>query len=386
MCQNCKDLSISLYDFCLSCSAVDITQIIVQCRITPPPADFESDKMKKRIEHLGAKIKKRYNGSIFIHFEHIGTIQLTRKGYVKVFVNKMLKNGAIDIFPSLSRFGREICSLKSAICHLKCVNFNLKFDTKSVLPWIVQFLVGESLTKPYTKSRESEIGLFVPTKLEPPYKGQWLFRFENLTLSIDFSNGVGNLISRSFKKLQSLESKISKKLKSAEPLTADVVKSLVSETHNDNGESNRWSLSEKFQFLSVFEKLVPVFKNVQDSGVNEWDFVTKELEDFLLSQQPEMGSSHVDKTTQTTFGHLTKQEKNEIKRHHKTFINFILKSLTMLDGIHRATAPVYEYLVSGSYMPPNQDMVGLIETLKKNSPKQRKFKLPEMDDNSLSSE
>ena len=87
MCKSCHELCTRLHNLVTRSENLIFTQVILQCEIAGPDVRKKllSDKNITRLESLGVQVRRKYNNSVFLRFEPLGSIQITVRGYGNCF-------------------------------------------------------------------------------------------------------------------------------------------------------------------------------------------------------------------------------------------------------------------------------------------------------------
>ena len=123
-CKSCHKLFTRLNQIVTKSDNFIFTQVILQCKIAGIVSkNLLSDRNIARLKSLGVKVRRKYNNSVFLRFELLGSIQLTVRGYVKLFLSrKLLRSSQENLYPSVNFIMKQGLGIEHGVCDLKCVN------------------------------------------------------------------------------------------------------------------------------------------------------------------------------------------------------------------------------------------------------------------------
>ena len=103
MCKSCHELCTRLHNLVTRSENLTFTQVILQCKIAGPdvPKILLSDDNITRFKSLGVQVHRKYNNSVLLRFEPLGSIQITVRGYVKLFLSGKVLRALKKVFTHL---------------------------------------------------------------------------------------------------------------------------------------------------------------------------------------------------------------------------------------------------------------------------------------------
>ena len=165
LCRSCHELFTRLNQLVTKSDNFIFTQVILQCKITGIVLkNLLSDRNIARLKSFVVQVCRKYNNSVFLRFEPLGSIQLTVRGYVKLFLSgKLLWFSQDNLYPSVKCLMKQGLGIEHGVCDLKCVNLICNIDFKSIAPLVFQILTGNATNRPAMKTKDPDLNAYIIT-------------------------------------------------------------------------------------------------------------------------------------------------------------------------------------------------------------------------------
>ena len=286
LCRSCHELFTRLNQLVTESDYFIFTQVILQCKITGIVLkNLLSYRNIARLKSFVVQVCRMYNNSVFLRFEPLGSIQLTVRGYVKLFLSgKLLRFSQENLYPSVNCLMKQGLEIEHGVCDLKCVNLICNIDFKSIAPLVFQILTGNATNRPAMKTKDPDLNVYITTtnNFIHPLKGEFLIRFAPLcSLELHFSKRHSKLISNSLEHVAWLENELNNAF--SQEMDNEPGKSTFMKLHLQASKADlTWTIGEKLQFLKQVASSFPTMNNlsaeVDDSTpVQSSDFQWEEI-------------------------------------------------------------------------------------------------------------